>query len=319
MRILLTGGAGFIASHLAESYYYEGHEVIIVDNLHSGSKDNLSSILGKTGVSFYQTDIRDQEALHFVFAKHKPDIVNHHAAQKSVPLSLTNPGYDADINIIGLLNLLQMTKLYPINNFIYVSSGGALATEITDNTKSKETDIPQLKTPYAISKFTGEQYIRIYAELNEFDYTILRYSNVYGPRQTSDGECGVIPIFVNNIMNGTRSRLLTYPDMPKGCSRDYLFVSDVVRINLLVTRNPLNQVINVSSSKEMYMLDIYEEIQRVFGSNIPIDITGPRLGDSRRSVLDSSLALQLTGWNPVVDFSEGLEIIRNHIKEKLLV
>lgn len=185
--VLLTGGAGFIGSHIAEDYVKSGYKVVIVDNLSSGKIENIKELVNTGAVSFYNIDIRNSKELQEVFEKHKPDIINHHAAQKSVPYSVENPIVDIEINGIGLLNLLMLTKKYPIQNFIYISSGGALSKKIEGDEKSKETDKPQLVSPYAITKFAGENYVKLYAELNNFNYTILRYANVYGPRQIADG------------------------------------------------------------------------------------------------------------------------------------
>lgn len=316
MKVLLTGGAGFIGSHIAEAYVKAGYEVIIIDNLISGKIKNISNILQTDNVYFYKTDIKDKKSLEKIFYKHRPDIINHHAAQKSVVGSVEEPIFDAEVNIIGLLNLLDIVKDFNIKNFIYISSGGALSKEIKHNEKSKESDIPQLKSPYAISKYTGEKYIELYSNMYNFDYTILRYSNVYGPRQIPDGECGVIPIFISNILNNKKSTLFTYEDMPRGCSRDYVYVSDVVEINLLVTENSLNSVANVSSGNEVYILDIYNMIQEKFKVDIPILISGPRKGDIKRSVLDNKFITTKTNWAPKINMEQGIELLRKYYVEE---
>ncbi len=309
-KVLITGGAGFIGSHVAEGYSKKGYEVIIVDNLSSGSIDNISNIIHNENVYFYNVDIRDYEKLEEVFQKHTPNIINHHAAQKSVPYSVINPNYDISINIIGFMNLIKLAKNYQVSHFITVSSGGALSKLIIGNERSKESDFPQLESPYAINKFSSEQYLKLYAQEFGFDYSILRYANVYGPRQIPDGECGVIPIFLENIINASESVLMTYNDMPRGCTRDYVFVYDVVEANMLVTENPINDVVNIGSGKEIAILDIYEEIENVFNKKIPISIAEHRPGDIKRSVLDCEKAKSILKWECKTSLKDGLMVLK---------
>lgn len=311
--ILLTGGAGFIGSHVLEGYLSKGFKVVVVDNLATGDMANISDALEK-GVEFVNVDIRDKDRLEDVFKKYHPDIINHHAAQKSVPYSVEKPLYDISVNIVGTMNLIQLAGEYGIENFIAVSSGGALSKELVgDNDRSKETDMPQLVSPYAIAKFSSEKFLDIYSEKYGFAYTVLRYANVYGPRQIADGECGVIPIFVNDIIAGRQSVLMTYPDMPRGCTRDYVFIEDVVRANMMVTEKPLNDVVNIGSGQELAIMDIYEMIIEVFGTARNLQVKGPREGDVRRSVLDSQKVDDLIGWKPKVSLREGLEKLRTYM------
>jgi UDP-glucose 4-epimerase len=299
MRVLITGGAGFIGSHVATAYAEHGYEVVIVDNLSSGSLGNISDIKA----DFINADICDYQSLDKIFADFKPDIVNHHAAQKSVAYSVENPVYDARENIFGLLNVLNSVGKHKVKNVMFVSSGGALSA-------LKETDTPQLHSPYALTKFAGENYVRIYAQIHGYDYSILRYANVYGPRQIADGECGVIPIFIGNILAGKPSVLTTYPDMPRGCIRDYVYVGDVVKANLALSEKPVGCPVNIASSKEYATLDVYETIVKVFASTQPIITAPPRPGDIRRSVLDVGLINRLVGWSPEVDLTTGLTILK---------
>ena len=308
--ILLTGGAGFIGSHVLEGYLNKGFKVVVVDNLSTGDMANINQLLEK-GAEFVNVDIRYKDRLVDVFKKYHPEIFIHHAAQKSVPYSVEKPLYDISINIVGTMNLIQLAGEYGIENFIAVSSGGALSKELVgDNDKSKETDMPQLVSPYAIAKFSSEKFLDIYSKKYGFSYTVLRYANVYGPRQIADGECGVIPIFVNDIMAGKQSILMTYPDMPRGCTRDYVFIEDVVTANMMVTEKPLNDVVNIGSGKELAIMDIYEMIIEVFETERNLQVKGPREGDVRRSVLDSQKVYDLIGWEPKVSLREGLEKLR---------
>jgi len=309
--VFLTGGCGFIGSHLAEAYVKEGYRVIVADNLSSGRIENLDGIKDNSNLVIYNIDIRDQEKLFEIIDKHRPTLINHHAAQKSVPYSVENPIYDVTENLIGLLNLILACQKFPIDNFIYISSGGALSKEIIGDDQSKESDIPQLESPYAITKYAGENYIKIYSNLFNFQYTVLRYGNVYGPRQIKDGECGVIPIFVENAINNVSSILMTYDDMPKGCTRDYVNVSDVVVANILATNKPINDIVNISSAKEVCILDIYNCIQEVFGTSVAISKQGPRLGDVRRSVLNNEKAKKILDWEPRTNLMDGLRNLKN--------
>ncbi|MDR0752372.1 MAG: SDR family NAD(P)-dependent oxidoreductase [Christensenellaceae bacterium] len=309
-KVLVTGGAGFIGSHVTEAYLKEGYSVSVVDDLSSGRISNLENAKKSENFSFYQCDIRDLSALTEVFAKFRPNIVCHHAAQKSVPHSLDEPQEDADKNIRGLLNIIGLIKSYKIENFLYVSSGGALSKAIEGSERSCETDYPSLESPYAVTKFAGENYVKIYSTLFGYSYSILRYANIYGPRQIPDGECGVIPIFVGNVLNNRPSTLMTYPDMPRGCTRDYVFVEDVVAANMLLTNKPVNCAVNIGTGVEVSMMDIYEAILKVFGSKQPINVVGPRLGDIRRSVLNADRIKELVGWTAKVDLIRGLEILK---------
>ncbi|MBC1457848.1 SDR family NAD(P)-dependent oxidoreductase [Listeria newyorkensis] len=314
--ILVTGGAGFIGSHLCEMYIAEGYNVVCIDNLVSGNMNNLADIIKHPSFTFVQGDIRDRELMMQLFEAHRPNHINHHAAQKSVAYSVENPSYDLDVNLVGLMTILDCVKAYPIENFIYVSSGGALSKKIEGNEKSSEADTPQLISPYALTKFTGEKYIEMYAAQYGYDFTVVRYANIYGPRQVPDGECGVIPIFLNNILAEKPSVLMTYPDMPNGCTRDYVYVADVVEINKLASEKPANTVVNVGTGEEIAILDIYKEILTVFEKDVAIFIEAPRAGDVRRSVLDAKRAEDLLGWKSEVALHEGLTKLRAHLEVK---
>lgn len=315
-RVLVTGGAGFIGSHICEMYIGEGYEVLCVDNLSSGKVDNICHLLADESFTFVEADIKDSAKMMAIFESFRPTIINHHAAQKSVVSSMEDPIYDLDINLGGLLVLLQCTQKFPIDKFIYVSSGGALSKVIEGTEKSKESDTPQLLSPYAITKYAGEKYLDIYASTYGFDYTVLRYANIYGPRQIPDGECGVVPIFVNNILANKPSVLMTYADMPKGCTRDYVYVGDVVEANRLVSEKAVNTVLNIGTGDEIAILDIYNTILDVFEKNVTITVEGPRAGDVKRSVLASDRAKELTGWTNKVSLKEGLIALKQSLLQQ---
>lgn len=314
--VILAGGAGFIGSNIAEKYIDSGYRVVVVDNLSTGYMKNLNKISNNENFVFCKADIRNEDEMDKIFNEYRPNTVNNHAAQKSVAESVIDPLKDLDINLKGFLVLLKMVNKYKVENFIYVSSGGALSKEIIGNELSREYDEPQLMSPYAIDKYAGEKYLELYSKIYDFNYTILRYSNVYGPRQVPEGECGVIPIFVNNILSGKESTLMTYDDMPRGCTRDYINVEDVARVNLLALEKPLNTIFNIGSGIEIGILDIYEKVAEVFNSNLKVNIKGPRLGDVKRSVLNVEKVLENLGFSPKIDLETGLFKLKEYIENE---
>lgn len=310
MKILVTGGAGFIGSNVVDRYLEEGHEVVVVDNLSSGKVENLNP-----DAKFYLLDIRSAE-LAKVFELERPDVVNHHAAQKSVPKSVQDPRLDADINVMGLLNLLELCVKYKTRKFIFISSGGALVGD-AKKIPTDETHEPKLISPYAITKYVSEKYLYFYAITYGLKYTVLRYANVYGPRQIPEGECGVVPIFMEQLLNGRPATLFAYSDMPRGCSRDYVYVEDVARANSLALVRGDNEIINIGSSREVYTEDVYNLLQEIMGTDYPIIRAGERVGDVRRSVLDITKARQVLGWEPEVALREGLRKTYEWAKQQL--
>lgn len=311
--VLLCGGAGFIGSHIAEAYIKEGYRVVVLDDLSTGNEENISGLAGEKDFIFIKGSMLDKEILEAIFEKYHPTIINNHAAQKSVPDSVIDPIKDNELNIVGLLNLIEMTSKYPIRTFLCASSGGALSKEILfDGDTSKEEDLPQFTSPYALTKYAGEQYLKIYAKINNFNYIGLRYANVFGPRQVAEGDCGVVPIFAENILNNRKSKLMTYDDMPRGCTRDYIYVRDVVAFNMLATKHTEHvvDVFNLGIGQEFAMLDLYEKLVEVFDVESNIEIVGPRLGDLRRSILTSEKAKEIFDWETKYDIHDGMEELR---------
>jgi UDP-glucose 4-epimerase len=302
MKIMVTGGAGFIGSHVVDWYIKEGHEVVIVDNLSSGKENNINPL-----AKFYLVDIRSPE-IEKVFALEKPDIVNHHAAQKSVPASVDDPYTDADINLLGFLRLLDNCVKFRVKKVIAISSGGALAGD-ADTIPTNESTSPSLESPYAISKYMSEKYLSFYAQTHGLDYLVLRYANVYGPRQIPDGECGVIPIFFHNYFAGQPSYLMAYDDQPEGTTRDYVYVDDVARANLLALQYGRNEMIHIGSGIERHIAHIYDEMKRVLQHDLPLIRKGPRIGDVKRSCLDPSKAKRILGWEAKISLSEGIRLL----------
>ncbi|RLG28585.1 UDP-glucose 4-epimerase, partial [Methanosarcinales archaeon] len=225
MKILVTGGAGFIGSNVVDGYIREGHDVVVVDNLFTGKRENVNP-----KARFYKADIRSEE-IREIIKEERPDVINHHAAQISVPESVRDPLFDADVNIKGILNLLESAVRYGVKKFIFISSGGAIYGEAEEFPTSESYE-PRPLSPYAISKYCSEYYLSYYSHQYGLKFTTLRYANIYGPRQIPHGEAGVVAIFMNNILSGKKSVLYHFPEDKEGMIRDYCFVEDVVEANI---------------------------------------------------------------------------------------
>jgi UDP-glucose 4-epimerase len=299
MKVLITGGAGFIGSHVADAYIDAGHEVVVVDNLDSGTTENLPK-----KAKFYLLDVGSRE-LHRVFELESPDIVNHHAAQVSVTVSTRDPVSDARVNALGLLNLLEASIRHSVKKFIFISTGGAIYGD-TELMPTPEEHPPRPMSPYGIHKYLGEQYLRFYGEQHGLSYTVLRYANVYGPRQNPTGEAGVVSIFVNTLLKGQTPTLFAYPEEPEGMERDYVYVEDAAAANLLAANSAAGQIINIGTGVTTTTASLYRAIGSFF-KNPPVPKrAGARPGDIRRSCLDIRKADRILGWKPSVDLQEGL-------------
>ena len=307
MKVLVTGGCGFIASHVVDAYVREGYEVVVVDNLSTGKIKNKNK-----KARLYKVDICHEE-LGRVFAAEKPDIVNHHAAQISVPLSVQQPLVDAEINIKGTLRLLELSKDYGVKKFIFSSTGGAIYGEAT-RVPTDEEYPPVPASPYAISKFSSERYIQYYHGQFGLNYTILRYSNVFGPRQIPHGEAGVVAIFTEKLLAGQHPILNHFPDEKRGMIRDYCFVKDVARASILATKSKKIGIFNIGTGKGTHTLDLYRETidaLRSKGKEIAHKFDKPkrdlaRPGDIRVSTLDPSKAKKELKWSSKYDLRRGL-------------
>ncbi len=310
MKILVTGGAGFIGSTIVDAYLKEGHEVVVVDNLHSGRLENLNP-----RAKFYLLDIRSAE-LAKVFELEQFDVINHQAAQKSVPASVENPKLDADINISGTLNLLELAVEHKVKKIIFGSTGGALLGD-ADIIPTPETAPVNIISPYALTKYAGERYLDIYARTYGLKYTVLRYANVYGPRQVAEGESGVTPIFLENLLNDKPSTLYAYEHMPEGCTRDYVYVGDVARANVLALAKGDNTVFNIGTGQEISTSRVYKLLQEATGKkDVPLFAGGERVGDLERSALSIERAKEQLGWEPQVGFAEGLALTVEYFKKQ---
>jgi UDP-glucose 4-epimerase len=299
MKVLLTGGAGFIGSHVADALLAAGHSVAIVDDLSSGSLANVPA-----GARFYLMNIGSPE-LEKVFALEKPDIVDHHAAQISVTISARDPVRDARVNGMGFLNVLECCRAQGVRKVVFISSGGAIYGEAA--VQRIPEDWPALPlSPYAIHKQLGEAYLRFYAAAHGLAFTTLRYANVYGPRQSPDGEAGVVAIFIAKLLRGEIPVVNAYPEDPDGMSRDYVYVEDVARANLLALDRADGEAINISTGRPVKTRGLLEAVCRTMGREPRFTRAGPRPGDLRASCLDNSRAARLLGWSPAHDLAEGL-------------
>jgi len=254
MRILVTGGAGFIGSHVADSYISAGHEVAVVDDLSTGKREYVNE-----KAEFFEVDIRNAEALREVFGKFCPEVVNHHAAQASVPRSSEDPVYDASVNVVGSLNLLNLCVQFGVRRFIYASTGGAVYGE-PQYIPVDEDHLLAPTSPYGISKMVVEHYLRFFGAEYGLSWVALRYGNVYGPRQDPNGHAGVVAIFAGRMLHGVKP--VIYGD--GSAERDYIFVSDVVDANLLALERGEGPL-NIATGSPTSVLQIYEAVSEVLG------------------------------------------------------
>lgn len=307
MKILVTGGAGFIGSHVAATYIANGHDVIIVDNLFTGKRKNLNA-----SAKFYLMDIRS-ELLKVVFEIEKPEIVNHHAAQPSVPASIEKPLFDAEVNITGLINLLDCSVKYGVRKVIFSSSGGAIYGE-ADTIPTGEEYTPRPLSPYAVSKLASEHYLNCYRNNYGLDFTTLRYANIYGPRQVPHGEASVVAIFMGKLLSSEVPVVYHYEKEPEGMMRDYCYVEDVAKANIIALERGSGETYNIGTGIGTVTTDLYHAIltlMREFGyakeSICDEPRKGPaRRGDVRRSCLDISKAKTILGWTSENDLKTGL-------------
>ena len=293
MEILITGGCGFIGSWIVDVLIKNGHEVIVIDNLSSGSIKNLNK-----NAKFYQIDIRDKK-IEKIFKKHRPEYIIHTAAEINVRESIINPIPNADVNIIGTLNLLNNCVKFKVKKFIFSSTGGAIYKEdAIIPTPETETEFPE--SPYGISKFTIENYLNFYKKVHGLDYVALRYSNIFGPRQNYKGEAGVIAIFINKILLGEE---VTINGDGKQ-TRDYCFVKDVAHANVLALN--LSGIFNVGTGVEISVNELFENIKRLLNSNSKPNYIPSIKGELLRSCLDAT-KLRKEGWKSKYTFNEGLK------------
>ncbi|WFB58119.1 NAD-dependent epimerase/dehydratase family protein [Paenibacillus sp. BR1-192] len=293
-RAIVTGGAGFIGSNIVDSLLDNGYEVTIVDNLATGNLNNINS-----KATFFNVDICDYAKLNEVFLSCSPQIVIHHAAQVSVYESLQHPIEDAKTNIIGTVNVLELSIKYNVNKVIYASSAAVYGSP---RYLSIDEDHPISPVSfYGISKYTPEKYIRTYSDLYGLKYTIFRYANVYGPRQDPKGEGGVISIFLDKLIDNKTPFIYGGEQ-----TRDFIYVDDIVRANLLAINRGDNKTINIGTNSETSILELYQLIASLIGTKLKPICKDYREGDILRSSLSNKSAYELLGWTPRFSLEEGL-------------
>ncbi len=294
MKIVVTGGAGFIGSHLVEGFLAEGHDVIAVDNLATGSRENVDP-----RARFYELDIRYAEFSQLVRLE-RPDVIDHHAAQTMVRVSSERPQHDADVNVLGMVNLLEGAVAASVRKVIFASSGGTVYGTV-DRLPITEGQPFAPESPYGISKAAGELYLRYYAANRGLNYTALRYANVYGPRDTTSSE-HVITVFVHQLLRGLP--VTVHWDGQQ--AKDYVHVDDVVRANLLALEAGDNRAYNIGGGEPISVNRILRSLMDITGVEVAV-LRGPkRVGDVRCFYFDCTAADSDLGWRPEVAFEAGL-------------
>jgi UDP-glucose 4-epimerase len=296
VRVLVTGGAGFIGSHVADRLLERGHEVAIVDDLSTGKRENVPE-----GTRFYEADIRSGCAE--VFQDFGPEALCHQAAQMDVRRSVREPDFDADVNVLGTVRLLQNCVEHDVGKFVFASTGGAVYGEQREFPATEEH--PQYPiSPYGVSKLAAERYLNYYHAQYGLSYVALRYANVYGPRQDPHGEAGVVAIFCGNLAAG-------WPSMINGSgeqTRDYIYVGDVARANVLALENEVPpEAYNAGTGVETSVYRLYELLSGISGKNLPSERGPAKPGEQLRSSVDPTLAGRVMGWHPEVDLASGLK------------
>lgn len=309
MKTLITGGAGFIGSHVAEAFLAAGHDVAIVDDLRSGSADRAPR-----GARFYAADVGGPE-FSAILAKERPDLVSHHAAQVSVPASVRDPQADARVNVLGLLSALQGCVEHGVGRFVFASSGGAVYGE-AGHRPTAETEPPRPLSPYGIHKLAGEHYLQCYRREHGLRSVALRYGNVYGPRQSAHGEAGVVAIFAERLLRGERPVVFAYPDQPAGMIRDYVYVEDVARANLLALSSSADGPFNIAGGNPVRTRDLFDLVRAACGSGAAPIREPARPGDVRENWLDVTRASDVLGWRPEVPLAEGIARTVRHLRAR---
>ncbi|MDA1079236.1 MAG: GDP-mannose 4,6-dehydratase [bacterium] len=295
MKILVTGGAGFIASHVVDRYCELGHEVVVLDNLSTGKTEFVNK-----KARLITADITDAAAVTQIISQEQPEVINHHAAHIQVGNSVKHPQFDAENNVIGVLNIMQAAKEIPIKKIIMASTGGAMygnkPTPFTEEMREEPL------SPYGVSKRSGELYLNYYFEQYGIPYTILRYSNVYGPRQNPHGESGVVAIFSEMLAAG-KTPIINGDGTH---TRDYVYIDDVVNANALALTSTEIGAFNIGTTTEISSNEVFQQVANAFGVQITPEHGPERPGEQVTSSLDYSKAKERLGWEPTVGFAEGV-------------
>ena len=306
MKVLVTGGAGFIGSHLVDRLLQEGHEVAVVDNLTTGKRKNVNR-----EARFYKRDVRGSW-LDGVFRRERPSAVFHLAAQMDVRRSVEDPKYDADVNILGLLNVMQLACQYGVRKVIFASSGGAIYGD-QEIFPAPESHATRPLSPYGISKLTGEYYLTYYQRIAGVQTVALRYANVYGPRQDPEGEAGVVAIFAQKMLRGEQAVVNGNGRQ----TRDFVFVEDVVEANLAILGKDVQGPYNVGTGVETTINDLFKIVADLTKRGVK-EVHGPaKKGEQIRSVIDGTKLRHELAWEPRVPLAEGLRRTVEYFREEL--
>jgi UDP-glucose 4-epimerase len=307
LKILVTGGAGFIASQIADAFINEGHQVVILDDLSTGFKKNVNP-----NAKFVNANICDK-SLDKLFEAEKFDIVNHHAAQMDVRRSVKDPEFDATTNILGTINLLQNCVKYGVKKFMFASTGGAVYGE-QDYFPADEKHRQQPKSPYGISKLAVEKYLYFYKSEHKLNYTILRYANIYGPRQNPFGEAGVVAIFSTKLLKDEQPIINGHGKQ----TRDYVFVGDVVKTNILTLNDEASDVYNIGTGIETDVNQLFHYINDITKANKEEKHGPTAAGEQLRSVITSEKLFNKFGWRPSTKLEDGLKATVEYFKNNLV-
>ena len=303
MKVLVTGGAGFIGSHVVDVMVEAGHQVSIVDSLWKRGGGKLENL--NPQARFYAVDVRDP-SLAKVFEAERPEVVCHLAAQHSVSISTESPEYDADVNILGLINLLQICVRYGTRKVVFASSAATYGA--VEEMPVREDTLQRPESPYGITKMTSEHYLRCWKKLYGLDFTALRYGNVYGPRQDPSGEAGVIAIFTNAILKQVPVRI----DWDGEQQKDYVYVRDVARANLLSLTQGSGEAFCIATGKGTSVNELYQHLTDIAGYEVDVQHAPKRPGDIRLSYFDCTKAREQLGWEPEVDLEQGMRLTVAH-------
>ena len=306
MKILVTGGAGFIASHIADKFIEEGHEVVILDDLSTGFERNINP-----KAKLVKLNIGDEKVSN-LFEEEKFDVVNHHAAQMDVRRSVIDPVFDANTNILGTINLLQNSVKHGVNKFMFASTGGAVYGE-QEYFPADENHPTNPVSPYGISKLSVEKYLYFYFNEHKLNYTILRYANIYGPRQNPFGEAGVVAIFSTKLLKGEQPIINGTGEQ----TRDYVFVKDVVKANVLTLADEESDIYNVGTGIETNVNELYNMLSEIVGNGQEEKHGPSAVGEQLRSVITSQKLFDKFNWQPSTTLTDGLketsEFFKNNI------
>jgi UDP-glucose 4-epimerase len=295
MKTLVTGGAGFIGSHIVEALYADGHDVHVLDNLSTGRRENVPS-----QVPLHNYDIRSQDAADLM-AEQRYEVLIHHAAQLDVRASVADPRHDADINVGGFLNLMEAGRHAGLQQVVFASTGGAIYGE-PEYVPQDEHHPQNPISPYGITKLATEKYLHYYAHQFDIQVICLRYANVYGPRQNAHGDAGVVAIFTRQMLEGLSPTINGAGTQ----TRDYVFVGDVVRANLMALAHNGTGIFNVGTGHESSVQQLFDTLNEIIGPGLSCRYGPSKPGEQQRSVLSHDRAQSILGWTPQTSLREGL-------------